>query len=58
MSLDQGFAEIVHHKDTVKVCSDNLDPADMESFCARHRDAPQVCVHISINLDSRASQLT
>ncbi|CAN0077464.1 unnamed protein product [Ectocarpus sp. 12 AP-2014] len=42
-TLPAGFAEIVHHKDTVKVCSDNLDPADMESFCARHRDAPRIC---------------
>ncbi|CAM9465409.1 unnamed protein product, partial [Ectocarpus fasciculatus] len=47
--LPVGFAEIVHHKDTVKVCSDNLDPADMESFCARHRDAPQVCVSEAVN---------
>ncbi|CBJ29983.1 hypothetical protein Esi_0170_0014 [Ectocarpus siliculosus] len=42
-TLPAGFAEIVHRKDTVKVCSDNLDPADMESFCARHRDAPRIC---------------
>ncbi|CAM9879849.1 unnamed protein product [Ectocarpus sp. 13 AM-2016] len=49
-TLPAGFAEIVHHKDTVKMCSDNLDPADMESFCARHRDAPQVATLLLVSI--------
>lgn len=40
----QGFAELVHHRMTVKVCSGNVSVSEVESFCAQQQAPPQVCV--------------
>ncbi|CAM9567655.1 unnamed protein product [Ectocarpus fasciculatus] len=40
--LPAGFAEIVRHKQTVKVYAGNVDAANNDFFGARHRDPPQV----------------
>lgn len=43
MYLGQGFAEIIHHKDTVKVYSGNLDAAGIECLGTRYHHPSQVC---------------
>ncbi|CBN75413.1 expressed unknown protein [Ectocarpus siliculosus] len=40
--LPAGFAEIVHHKQTVKAYSGNLDPAHDDSLAARRQHLPEV----------------
>lgn len=39
---DQGFAEMLSHAETIKVCSGYAQPGEIEAFCAHPEDTPQV----------------
>ena len=42
----QGFPEMIQHTETIKVCFGQAQPEEIEAFCARQVDCPQVCLCI------------
>eukprot|EP00752_Nemacystus_decipiens_P010138 g9034.t1 len=41
-TLPVGFADLMHHSETIKMCSGNAQPGEIEAFCAEQKDPPQL----------------
>lgn len=53
---DQGFAEMIHHRETVKGSSGSVQPGEIETFGAHRQNLPEVCFAVQYAICVRVGE--